>query len=454
MALIRPRLNDYYNLPFTQEQVNFAIPFLDEDIPLYVDPFLLWKSPATQDNALHTLLVNSFNYLGTLTSKGNKQEAIEMVKTISECDEVGLGLSAHKKGARIGDKVAGEIVSLFENIPQVQKNGFLHFEEIQLLVDQISRDRISDIACNLLKSFLIDYTIDQARTHNIPLKETTLNNIWDGRNNKFITEKIELPINPDTGLPVLLVPKRWLRFVPWLNYEDYFKDYFIKNNVPQTIDRAQVLNYNRQNYDMVQAYVQLRERVQADCQNDPLFKPIPILSAQRKLAAILKLPSGKANNADKQYEDNVSQMMASLLYPQLDFADTQSRTNSGVLIRDLIFYNNRAMPFLKDIYDQYECRQLVMELKNVKEIEREHINQLNRYLTDSFGKFGILITRNPLPKARFQNTIDLWSGQRRCIIALTDADLTLMASLFKNKQRLPIEVINKKYVEFMRACPS
>ena len=44
MALIRPRLNDYYGLPFTQEAVDFAIPFLDEDVPLYLDPFLLWKS--------------------------------------------------------------------------------------------------------------------------------------------------------------------------------------------------------------------------------------------------------------------------------------------------------------------------------------------------------------------------------------------------------------------------
>lgn len=454
MALIKPRLNDYNNLSFTQEQVNFAIPFLDEDVPLYVDPFLLWKSPATQDNALHSLLVSSFNYLGTLSGKGKKQEAVEMLKIISECDEVGLGLSAQKKGVRIGDKLTEEIVSLFEDIPQIQKNGFLHFEEIQLLVDQISKDRISDIACNLLKSFLIDYTIDQSKTYNIPLQKATLNNLWNTQQNKFVKEELELPVNPDTGLPLLLVPKRWLRFIPWLNYEDYFGSYFIKNNTIQTIDRVQVLNYNRKNYDMVQTYIQFKEREQADCKNDPLFKPIPILSAQRKLTTILKLPSGKVDNADKKYEDNVCQMMASLMYPHLDFADTQSRTDSGVLIRDLIFYNNTEMPFLKDIYEQYDCRQIVMELKNVKEIEREHINQLNRYLADVFGRFGIIITRNSLPKPMFQNTIDLWAGQRRCIIALTDEDLKLMVSLFQNKQRLPIEVIKKKYVEFIRSCPS
>ena len=39
MAIIRPRLIDFYNIPITQEEVDFAIPFLDEDIPLYLDPF-------------------------------------------------------------------------------------------------------------------------------------------------------------------------------------------------------------------------------------------------------------------------------------------------------------------------------------------------------------------------------------------------------------------------------
>lgn len=118
-----------------------------------------------------------------------------------------------------------------------------------------------------------------------------------------------------------------------------------------------------------------------------------------------------------------------------------------------MFYNNRSIDFMHDIYRDYGTRQLVMELKNVKQIERDHINQLNRYLNNEFGKFGILVTRNPLPRAMFKNTIDLWSGQRRCIIALADQDIELMVTLFDSKQRNPIDVIKKRYVEFTRACP-
>jgi len=93
-------------------------------------------------------------------------------------------------------------------------------------------------------------------------------------------------------------------------------------------------------------------------------------------------------------------------------------------------------------------------MKNVKKIERDHINQLNRYLQNNIGRFGIFLTRNPLPKAMFTNTIDLWSSQRKCIITITDEDLKLMVDVYESKQRAPIEVLKKKYVEFRRSCPS
>jgi hypothetical protein len=53
MALVRPRLTDHDNVPLIQEEADFAIPFLDEHIPLCVDPFLLWKSPSRQEHSLN-----------------------------------------------------------------------------------------------------------------------------------------------------------------------------------------------------------------------------------------------------------------------------------------------------------------------------------------------------------------------------------------------------------------
>ncbi|MCR4290057.1 MAG: hypothetical protein NUV86_07340 [Candidatus Scalindua sp.] len=453
--IIRPRLNDYYDLPFTQEEVNFAIPFLNEDIPLYLDPFLLWKSPSQQDNALHSTITNTFNYLGHLFQK-NEKSAIEILKNISECDEVGLGNSKVKHGKRIGDKLAQSILSTFKDIPQIQKQGFFHFEEIQLLVDSFSKDRVSDIACNFIKSYLIDFTIQKCKEYKIPMEKIKVE-YFDTKTYKFVSEKTFLPINPETKEHIVLIPKRWLRFVPWFNFEDYFKNYISTSEKllqGKPISRVEILEFNRKNYGVIQTYIKQKELQQKDCKNDPLFSQIPVLSSKRKKNAILKLPTGKTDNADKEYENNLCPLLASMLYPKLDFAVTQSRTDSGVLIRDLIFYNNISHKFLKEVYEEYKSRQLVFELKNVKEISSEHVNQLNRYLNNEFGSFGIIFTRNKPPKKVFRNTIDLWSGQRKCILILDDEDLQLMCQVYENKQRSPVDVINKKYVEFKRACPS
>jgi len=457
MVLIRPRITDYHDILVSQSSVDFAIPLLDEDIPLYVDPFLLWKSPSQQDQALHTSLTNAFNRLSVLVKNGRKDDAIRDLVVASECSEVGLGYSRDRQGLRIGEGKASEILSLFEAIPEYGQNGFRHFEEIQLYIDGISRDRVSDICCSLLKSFLVDFTIDQCEMLGIPVDDAVLSTLYDYQQYSFrADQRVRLPVNPESGEPVIFVPKRWLRFAPWINFDDYFRDYCPRDDVfnpnePQ--DRVKVLNYNRQNYGLVREYVDAKEREQEDCKADPLFTQIPVTSAKRKMSEIRKLPTGKTKKADRRYEDLASQLLASLLYPHLDFAEVQSRTDSGTLIRDLIFYNNRSVDFLDEICSEYGNRQLIMELKNVRAIKGEHVNQLNRYLAKGLGGFGVLVTRNQLPRAMRKNTLDLWSGQRKCIVTLTDEDLSLMVNAFESKQRPPIDVLKRSYVQFRRDCP-
>ncbi|EBR8637778.1 hypothetical protein DOR38_13415 [Salmonella enterica subsp. enterica serovar Bareilly] len=458
MDLFRPRITDHYGIHKSQADLDFAIQFFDEDIPLYVDPFLLWKSPSLQDQALHTAITNSFNHLNYLMKKRREEEAADTLINLSECSEIGLGVSKSRRGVKIGLKQANEILRLFNDVPEYSQFGFTHFEVIQLYVSGISKDRVSDIACNYIKSFLIDYTIEQSEINGIPMEGVILDAVYNYQKHSFdFNKKIRLPVNPKTKEPLIFTPKRWLRFNPWINFEDYFASYCPRDeifNPNEPEERVKILNFNRENYGVIEEYVKYKSRTSHDCQNDPLFSQIPVLSAKRKLAELLKLKTGKEDGADMRYEDLSADLLATLFYPHLDFANTQSRTESGRHIRDLIFYNNRDVDFLDEIFNEYDNRQLVIEMKNVKAIDRDHINQLNRYLQPNIGRFGIFLTRNPLPKAMYKNTIDLWSSQRKCIIAITDDDLKLMVDVYESKQRAPVEVLKKKYIEFRRSCPS
>ena len=226
--IIRPRLSDYYNIPLLQSEVDFAIPFMDEDIPLYVDPFLLWNSPSQMDNANHICILEAFNNLGRMYLDGKSDMAVSNLVFLSECDEVGLGVSKTRKGKPISDNLAKEILELFKQIPQLTQYGFKHFEMIQLLVDQISKDRVSDIACSLMKSFLIDYTMQHCQKYGIPTQNIDVFR-YDYKQFKIIKETVSLPVNEESRQSVLFVPKRWLRYSPWLNYDDYFNNYLVKD---------------------------------------------------------------------------------------------------------------------------------------------------------------------------------------------------------------------------------
>src|SRR5262245_15099777 len=98
MALIRPRLTEFHGIDVAQANVDFAIPFLEEDLPLYVDPFLLWKSPSLQDQSLHGAMIAAFNRLGMLSQRGQAELAVQIIQQMSECEEVGLGGAATKQG--------------------------------------------------------------------------------------------------------------------------------------------------------------------------------------------------------------------------------------------------------------------------------------------------------------------------------------------------------------------
>ena len=278
MPIIRPRLTDYHGVLLPQAQTDFAIPFLDEDIPLYVDPFLLWRSPSQQDQALHTSLINSFNHLGYLLKNGKDKDATSLLVALSECDEVGLGLSRTREGHRIGENTAAKILTLFKEVPQYEKSGFVHFEEIQFFVEHISKDRISDFACSFLKSFLIDYTIQECQLIGIPMSTVTLP-VYSYGDNQLKSETVGLPVNPENNNPIIFVPKRWLRFTPWLNFDEYFSASCPKEqlaSVSAAEQRAFIVTYNRQNYGAVLDFVASRERNKEDCKNDPLFSQIPI----------------------------------------------------------------------------------------------------------------------------------------------------------------------------------
>jgi hypothetical protein len=336
--VVNPRLVDYFGLNFTQDDVDFAIPHLQEDISLYLDPFLLWKSDRADYRGLHSQLLAFFEQLRTDVLAGRKLKARQSLLECRETRELGLGYAlGTKKGSAIGPELAERILSIYEEIPQIQQSGLTHVEVIGLVVPKVAEDRLSDISAAVLKHFLIDFTRTRASLLKIPTKRFQLSSVYDHDRRLWRPVTADLPYNPYDDSPLLFAPLDLLRHLPWINYEDYYGSAFVRHVLPpgtrtRKVKKEEVLAHNRRRFSEVERYVADRERRADSCEPTPLFDPLKLATLRKKFAELRALPIGKKDGSDKRYEQLAHELLQSLLYPELEFAAAQVRTVSGAHI--------------------------------------------------------------------------------------------------------------------------
>ncbi len=457
--IANPRLIDAFGANFTQDDVSFAIPRLREDIPLYVDPFLLWVSDDQNYRSLHDRLIGFFRLVSERVRDGDVGGAARLLAGCQEQPALGLGYaSGSKRGTSVGPKLIAEILRVHRDVPQLAEGRIRHLEELQLVVPGFAEDRVSDTASAILKEFFISYTAEQAAKHGIPTRPVRLSDVYDSSRRLWVpAPEARLPFNPADSSPILLAPLDLLRRLPWINYPDYYRSGYEARVLASDRRRGRVakeavLEFNARNYVEVERYVDEKERTGKQCAPDPLFVPLAPSTLRAKLRELRELPTGRSDGADRRFEDLAADLLTSLLYPTLEFAESRVRTASGVHIRDLIFYNDGKTDFWRDLRDRYDARQPVFELKNVGALEAEHVNQLHRYLDDEFGRFGVLVTRNPTPTSVQRNIVDLHSSKRVAILCLNDRDFELMLAML-DSARDPSDVVKKAFVEFTRLLP-
>ncbi len=457
--LANPRLIDVFGVEFCQDDVSFAIPHLQKDIPFYVDPFLLWNSDKGTYRILHEELISFFQFISESVRAGHPELAAQLLAGCEEPRSMGLGYAVSSRyGSNIGPKIVASIIQCFVSVPQLRDGSIRHMEELQLIVPGFAEDRMSDTVSSILKQFFIRYTVEQCKTYKIPVRKTRLGNIYDSSKRLWVpAPESELPFNPVDNSPILLVPLDILRRLPWINYDDYYRSSFSPRILEpdrrnKRVAKEAVLEFNARNYVEVERYVTEREKIGNLCLPDPLFSTLSGTILRAKFNEIRELPTGSAERADRRYEDLTTELLSSLLYPTLEFAESRVRTASGAHIRDIIFYNDGKTEFWNDLRDRYEARQPVFEIKNTRVLEAEHVNQLYRYLDEEFGRLGVLVTRNPSPASVTRNIVDLHSSKRVVILTVDDRDFELMLSLL-DSGRDPSDAIKKKFIELTRLLP-
>lgn len=237
--------------PETVEEYGAFNISLVADLPLFIDPFLLFQSDKPHYQALHDEIISYLRFLRDKTVAGQVNDGL--LKSwfhFKEVDETWLGFTeSGNRGSGLGMGFAKALRANFgalfgDGEPKVTKSH--HLEKLSLIADGVGRDCISDFTTNLIKDFLCRYTQAFAVEH-----------IADDRRRKVIVEKAkfdykteswqretyDLPVH--NGSHVLLVPKDILtRDQTWINGADMIKGFeYLPVALPDDAIRAQVENY-------------------------------------------------------------------------------------------------------------------------------------------------------------------------------------------------------------------
>jgi hypothetical protein len=272
------------------DQDTWFDPILDHDTPLFIDPFLIFSNPFPPFDKAHGKIVHFFDQAFQLAAKTVSPSGVRYRKLLEmllfpEVPELCLGYSGPRgtDGSGSGRGFSKVIADgIFESI----RAGIIHvehFEEIGLLHEGIGCDRISDAVANILKRELVDYTRQVCERHNLHPQSLPVRNLnFNTDTLRWESAKAELPRNPYSGHPVLLVPERFLRELPTINPDDFWGYLWDNENerlrddfgyeVKSHVNKHEIIKIATANLDWVQdytGYVENRQAQPYDLDQDP-----------------------------------------------------------------------------------------------------------------------------------------------------------------------------------------
>lgn len=244
---------DFFRLPpqVLEEYGAFNVSLIN-DLPLFIDPFLLFNSDKDEYQLLHDQIINYLKFLRDKSAAGGINEGLlKSWFTFSEVKQNWFGYSeAGNSGSGLGSKFARALNRnlnlFFIDFGQEHVTEGSHLEKLTLVESKVGRDNISDFSTNLIKGYLLGYTQDFARQHLRPEFRRTVaveKVRFDYTTEVWKSGRFDLPW--DGTDYVLLTPKDLLtKDENWINRASLLDDYNdIVASVPNEQLRAQVNNY-------------------------------------------------------------------------------------------------------------------------------------------------------------------------------------------------------------------
>ncbi len=244
---------DYFNI--SEETLDAYGAFnisLINDLPLFIDPFLLYGSKKKEYLDLHHSMLSYLTFLKSKSELGKVTNAeIASWYKFPEVKQNWLGFcingnSGNGLGLIFGKTMSKNMHIVYSDLNQETITLSSHIEKVGLFQLGVGKDNISDFSCNLIKSYLLEYTEKFAK-ENIAeekLKLCMVDKVYfDYKLERWMHKQFTLPyFNNDY---VILTPKDLLtKDENWINSNDLKGDFSgICGSIPNEQFRSEINNF-------------------------------------------------------------------------------------------------------------------------------------------------------------------------------------------------------------------
>lgn len=315
------------------------------DIPLFIDPFLLFNSKNPEYQKLHDKIIEYLRFLKDKSISGNLTPGL--IKSWYKFSEVGqnwLGFSLEGNGGSgLGNDFAialnENFAKIFTNYGKEQITKGTHLEKLCLVKEGVGKDNISDFTTNLIKEYLLEYTqtfskkyIKDDYCYQVSVPRVRFNfstESWE-------SDKYWLPKHE--GDYVLLTPKDILtRDDTWINKKDLVNQF---ENIPLSLEdevlRDQVNNYFYKVLPNDHTEKEKTEAVSKTLMQFPVLFDYFIKQKENNGDTAVSISNQKVDYSDNLYVNNFKEFI-SLLNRETDFYKLEPNSYKACLNRVVFF---------------------------------------------------------------------------------------------------------------------
>lgn len=173
------------------------------------------------------------------------------------------------------------------------------------------------------------------------------------------------------------------------------------------------------------------------------------MRAKDLIGRLYSCPKGRAGWKD--FEDVCIEILCYLFVPPLSHPKIQSRTYSGIDVRDAVFPNRNfdSSNIWGELLKELDARLILFEFKNYdkEEVGKEEVDQARNYLTGPMGRLAIMCCNKPPDEPAHRRRNSIFSSEKKVILFLTPNHLKEMI-FRKERGEDPADLIMDMVEEF------